>query len=230
MTPDETLKELNACLQDWQGFVANKNATLRRKLLAWPNHTPSIEREITWDTIASLASKKQYSFQLRDGSLVQMLYDFSSKGSQLASASLAYYESRVEEELEEEDGEVSPLAESLTEASPKWLRMDFTDLEHGSCIHSACHLHLAGFPETRIGCAGVPGPRQFLESLMAWLYPSQYRGVVLCMEDGERRQRYIDINRLCHHVAPVDQFNSIIHVALPPSIRSPILVGEAQVR
>jgi hypothetical protein len=227
MNPDETLKELNACLQDWRGFVANKNATLRRKLLAWPDHSPSVEKDISWETIASLATKKQYSFQLQDGSLVQTLYDFSRKGSQLASASLAYYENRVAEESEEEDGEVSPLVESLVEAPPKWLRMDFTNVEDGNCIHSACHLHLAGFPETRIGCAGVPGPRQFLESLMAWFYPSHYRQAVLCLDGEERRRRYIDINRLCHHVQSVDEFNSIIHMALPPSIRAAVPIGEA---
>jgi hypothetical protein len=112
MNPDETLKELNVCFQDWQGFVANKNATLRRKVLAWPNFSPSIEKNITWDSIASLASNKQYSFQLSDGSLIQMLYDFSAKGSALTSATLAYYQSRLEEELDDEEGEeVSPLDE-----------------------------------------------------------------------------------------------------------------------
>jgi len=231
MTPDETLRELNTCFTDWQGFLANKNATLRGKIVAWPSYIPSIERNITWETISLLASNRQYSFQLLDGSIVQMLYDFSAPGTQLKSAMLAYYESRVEEETDEEtEGEVLPLDDDLNTLSPKWLRVDFSEREDGNCIHAHCHLHLSGFPDTRISCAGVPGPRQFLESLLAWLYPDHYRSVVLGKEDDELKLRFVDVNRVCHHVTPRDQFNSLLHLTLPPSVRFPDGKTHAQVR
>jgi hypothetical protein len=222
MTPNETLADITACFHDWEGLLANKNATLRCKILAWPGFSPSIEKDITRDTISFLAAKKQYSFQIFDGSLVQMIYDFSTKRNELKSASLAYYESLLDEdEFDEGEIDVSPLAEPVSDSSPKWLRMDFDDIEEHSGIHSSCHLHLAGFPQTRIPCSGVPGPRQFLETLMAWLYPSQYRKAVLAREKSELRERYLEVNRLCHLVTEPEHFNSLIHLTLPSSIRFP---------
>ena len=112
MSPTEALQEINACFSDWEGLVANKNATLRRKLLAWPNYTPTIQERVTAETVTELASNKQYTLQIVDGSVVQMLYDFSGKGDALNSATLAYYENVRQEDAEEEDGDVLPLDES----------------------------------------------------------------------------------------------------------------------
>ncbi len=222
MTPDETLRELNACFTDWPGFLANKNATLRGRIVAWPNYVPSIEKNVTWETVSLLASNRQYSFQLIDGSIIQMLYDFSAPQAELKSAMLAYYENRIEEEPDEEtEGEVVPLDDDSNSSSPKWLRMDFSKREDGSSIHAHCHLHLSGFPDTRISCAGVPGPRQFLESLLAWLYPDHYRDTVLVREDDDLKLRLVDVNRVCIQIMPREHFNSLLHLTLPPSIRFP---------
>jgi len=222
MTPDETFREVNKCFTDWPGFLANKNATLRGKVVAWPNYVPSIEKTVTWETVSLLASNRQYSFQLLDGSIIQMLYDFSGPQSELKSAMLAYYENRVEDEIDEDtEGEVIPLDDALNSSPPKWLRMDFTGGEDGSRIHADCHLHLSGFPDTRISCAGVPGPRQFLESLFAWLYPGHYRNTVLCQPEEDLKIRFVEVNRVCIHAEKREQFNSLLHLALPPSIRFP---------
>jgi len=78
-----------------------------------------------------------------------MLYDFSLKGSDLKSAMLTCYESRIEEEHDEEtEGEVLPFDPDLSDALPKWIRMDFTRRDGCNSIHSECHLHIAGFPDT----------------------------------------------------------------------------------
>jgi hypothetical protein len=222
MTPDETLRELNTCFHDWQGFLANKNATLRGKVLAWPNYVPHIEKNVTWETVTLLASNRQYSFQLLDGSIVQMLYDFSAARTELKSAMLAYYQNRIEEEADEDtEGEVLPLDDDLSSLPPKWIRMDFGAREDGNSIHADCHLHLSGFPDTRISCAGVPGPRQFLESLLAWLYPDHYRNTVLSKGDDDLKVRFVAVNRVCLHAARHEQFNSLLHLTLPPSVRFP---------
>jgi hypothetical protein len=223
MTPAETLQELNTCFTDWSGFLVNKNTSLRGHIVAWPHFVPNIEKSISWDTVGSLASTRQYSFQLLDGSIIQMVYDFSSRGSQLKSAMLAYFENVEEQELDEEtEGEILPIDDEVAADSPKWVRIDFSRGDQSSVIHTDCHLHLSGFPDTRIACAGVPGPRQFLESLLAWLYPTHYRTSVLDkVEERDLRLRAIDVNRVCLKLAPREHFNSLLHLTLPPSVRFP---------
>jgi hypothetical protein len=222
MKENEIFQEVGKCFTDWEGFLANKNCTLRRNIVSWPNCALTILDEVTWDTVSDLASSKQYSFQLSDGSIVQMLYDFSTRGAELKSAMLAYYENHKQEEPDEEtEGEVLPLDESPVALKPKWLRMDFEVKHDSNSIHAHCHLHLSGFPDTRISCAGVPGPRQFLESLLAWLYPNHYRETVLSQEHEALKTRHVDINRICLPLTPREHFNSLLHLALPPSVRYP---------
>ena len=43
MTPDETLRELNFCFNDWPGLLTNRNTILRRNIVAWPHYVPNIE-------------------------------------------------------------------------------------------------------------------------------------------------------------------------------------------
>jgi hypothetical protein len=222
MMPDETFRELTRCFSDWPGHLANKNITLRHNIISWANYVPRMTKVISRETVSLLATDRQYSFQLKDGSIVQMVYDFSTRGRELKSAMLAYYENLPEDDLDDEaEGEILPIEEDTQVWSPRWLRLDFSPNGDGDSIHSHSHLHLSGFPETRISCAGVPGPRQFLESLLAWLYPEDYREFVLCREQEDLQQRLIDINRLCLHVTSRERFNSLLHLALPPSIRTP---------
>lgn len=225
MTPDETRQELNTCFTDWSGLLANPNMTLRGNIVAWPNHLPSIEKNVTWETISRIASNRQYSFQLLDGSIVQLLYDFSGHGKSLKRAMLAYYQNQPEDDFYEDmDGEIVPIQDEAP-ATPKWLRLDFDKREDGTSIHAHCHLHISGFPDTRISCAGVPGPRQFVESLLAWLYPEHYRETIMSKEENELKLRSIDVNRVCLHVTPPEHFNSLLHIALPPSVRFPQTAG-----
>lgn len=222
MTPDETFHEINKCFSDWPGHLANKNATLRHNVISWQNYIPQIIKDVSREAVSALASNRQYSFQLIDGSLIQMLYDFSTRNRELKSAMLAYYENHVEDELDEEtEGEISPLEEDTRARSPRWLRLDFRPHGDSDSTHSHSHLHLSGFPDTRISCAGVPGPRQFLESLFAWLYPDHYQEIVLSKEKDELKLRLIDINRISFRVTALEHFNSLLHLTLPPSIRSP---------
>ena len=122
---------------------------------------------------------------------------------------------------EETEGEILPIDDEPGTDCPKWVRMDFSKGSQSSIIHTDCHLHLSGFPDTRIARAGVPGPRQFLESLFAWLYPTYYRTRILDKVEGDLRQRAIDVNRVCLKLLPREHFNSLLHLALPPSVRFP---------
>jgi hypothetical protein len=227
MTPTDTLREITSCFADWEGLLANQRSIRVEKVVCWPNYIPRIEDHVSWSTITSLATDLQYSFQLFDGSLIQLLYDFSSPENALKSARLAYYEgTQTTDQDEQIDGEISPVEDDEEERLPRWMRLDFGRQNDPSCIHAECHLHLCNLPTTRISCGGVPGPRQFLEGVIAWFYPDLYRQRVLQCEPDVRTRRYIDVNRHSHFVAPSDHFHSLLHIALPRSIRTPANANE----
>ena len=222
MTLDEMDDELQTCMKDWQGFLANPNWCRLNQTIAWPNYRPAIFGSITWSLLTALASERQYSFQFSDGSIIQMAYDFSNREQRLRKATLAYYENRPDLETlpaEDSEGEVVPLEDDAPPFLPRWLRLDFNAQAEGTRLHANCHLHIAGFPDTRVACSGVPGPRQFVEALVAWLYPDQYRETVLCTQKEEAKIRLIDVNRICLPVPSEDEHNSMLHLNLPRSVR-----------
>lgn len=228
MTPTDALREITSCFHDWDGLLANQRAIRSDRTICWPNYIPRIEEEVGWSTIISLATERQYSFQLFDGSLVQLLYDFSLPAETLRSARLAYYEgTQGEDTTEESEDVISPVEDDYEERLPRWLRLDFGRHNDPSCIHAECHLHLCNLPETRISCAGVPGPRQFLESVIAWFYPEIYRQRVLESAPEIRERRYVDVNRHSHLIEPPAHFHSLLHISLPRSIRMPAEALEA---
>ena len=226
MTPTDALQEITSCFLDWDGLLANQRAIRNDRTVCWPNYAPRIEDEVSWSTIISLATERQYSFQLFDGSLIQLLYDFSLPAGTLRSARLAYYEgTQNDETTEEAEDVISPVEDDQNDRLPRWLRLDFGRHNDPSCIHAECHLHLCNLPETRISCAGVPGPRQFLESVIAWFYPEIYQQRILESDPDIRGRRNVDVNRHSHLIEPADHFNSLLHLSLPRSIRVP---AEAQ--
>jgi hypothetical protein len=221
MTPNETLLDIRSCVSDWDGLVANQRAIRSGRLVCWANYRSTIDNEVTWSTVTSLATNLQYSFQLFDGSLIQLLYDFSLPGDDLRSTRLAYYEGRLYEEPDDDKFEdtILPLEETREERLPRWVRLDYGRHGNPSCIHSECHLHFGGLPETRISCNAVPGPRQFLEGVFAWFYPELYRERILARDLSDRARRYVDVNRHSHTLTPSDHFHSLVHLSLPGSIR-----------
>ena len=56
---------------------------------------------------------------------------------------------------------------------------------------------------------------------MGWLYPHHYKSAVLVQEEDAMRRRLIDVNRLCLQIGPREQFSSLLHLVLPPSVRIP---------
>lgn len=55
------------------------------------------------------------------------------------------------------------------------VRIDYAreDLTHPT--HHTCHMHLGGYPSTRICVSRVPTPRQFLELVFVLFYPDSFR-------------------------------------------------------
>ena len=233
MTIEEVHEELRHCLSDWEGFLANKNFIERNRFICWPNYQPTILQHVSWEDVELCATNKQYSFQLHDGSVVQLLYDFRGKSNSVRNATLAYFEAPPqyddqEDETLEQSGADEFLAGTDT-SGPRWIRLDYKDTGNQSCVHADCHLHLAGFPDTRISVNGVPGPRQFVEALFAWFYPDVYSQAKLDADPDDRYKRVIDVNRVCHPITPSIGFHPICFLSLPPSVRHTTLPRAVEV-
>jgi hypothetical protein len=139
---------------------------------------------------------------------------------------LAYFEAPPQEvDADREEGNPADQfdPEALSPADvptrPRWIRLDYEASDTGTCVHSDCHLHLAGFPDTRVIVNGVPGPRQFVEMVFAWLYPAIYLEEKLAVDEDARRDRVIEINRVCLPIGIAGGYHPICFLSLPPSIR-----------
>ena len=185
----------------------------------------------------------QYTFQIvDDGSLMQLYYRFDQKTSQINGASLAFYRAYSDQEPDEEfllaeygitplgDTEINDTQESIHSSSPDppvgWMRIDYDpNAKERGIIHHDCHMHLSNFADTRFIVSGVPSPRQFIEFIIASLYPAKYEEHRLELDttsnDGSRIWRYrnpqhIDnLNRECMPLDEVPIYKQLSHFRVP---------------
>lgn len=191
----QTLSQFTALVHEWNGWLLNQRYIRRERSIVWDgfrNPGPRLPYHATARDLASLADSGQYSFQLPDGSLIQMAYHFDTSDVLVAASLLFCFAGEGvsdDDDVTEEDYEaaqIEPMLE-LEEMVP-WIRIDYSP-EHGrEMIHNECHLHLARFPMTRMGVQGVPTPRQFVEAVTAWFFPDEYARRHLA-ESGELSDR-----------------------------------------
>jgi hypothetical protein len=218
MNLDNVKEEAGGCFRDWAGLLANQNWNIRENRFAWPSYTPAIFPEITQEVVNILATNRQYSFQLWDGSLVQLVYQFGRRGHELQRATLAFYQNAGVGLIPEDEDVDNDIDEELL-SPPLWLRVDYSPNLDSHTLHPECHLHLGGFPNTRIALMGVPGPRQFMETLMAWFYPTEYSDLRYKVTHPERSRRLIEINRMSMPLEEINCSKGILFIDLPNSIR-----------
>ncbi len=60
--------------------------------------------------------------------------------------------------------------------SARAIRIDYRKKDPINPIHHACHMHISGYPDTRLCLSRVPTPRQFLELMFALFYPESFKG------------------------------------------------------
>ncbi|OYE04625.1 DUF2290 domain-containing protein [Nostoc sp. 'Peltigera membranacea cyanobiont' 232] len=84
-----------------------------------------------------------------------------------------------------------------------WFRIDYQPLietvsleknkkeviESTGILHSKCHLHISGFPNSRFPVCGIPTPKQFIEIIIAFCYPEKYQKYRL-----DQQGNYVDLN------------------------------------
>jgi hypothetical protein len=210
VTIDDVLEGAGRAYNDWTDYLINPQYVRKGERLTWPTEkVMRLEEPIAFEDLEALESAGAFSFQVaEDGTLVQLLYDFSAHGRELVRACLAYYgasrflldDGRAATQGSEgeqgaaaggsaEEGEegvsADPLGAEAAGTMPEalgsalnwveWVRIDYTDGTEGSVLHHGCHLHVGGFPGSRVPLNCVPNPRQFIEWLFAFRYPETYR-------------------------------------------------------
>ena len=108
------------------------------------------------------------------------------------------------DEIGEFDGNESVVS-IYGKSAISWFRIDYQPLketiglgniqksiiESTGILHSKCHLHISGFPNSRFPVFGTPTPKQFMEIVVAFCYPEKYQKQRL-----DERGNYQDINRM----------------------------------
>jgi hypothetical protein len=211
----DAVGQLTATFNDWSGLLVNAEYIRREQTISWQNAgRPMLPENVTFADVALMAEARQYSFQLlTDGSLFQLFYRYDSDAQSLTDAVLAYYEGRSSEDDDEE-----ALRQGTSSDLARWLRIDFNSTDVRCSLHNDAHMHVSGFPGTRIPLDGVPTPKQFVELVMAWCYPELFAehclqgGLKGPFRDG-RRQDWVHENSF--PFVDDELFRHVVHVKFP---------------
>lgn len=215
MTPADVTSQVQDCFWDWKSVLVNPLYCRTGTRVAWSRFSGGIIRDpVNYEKVRSLVEEKQYSFQCaEDGSVFQLLYEFDDK-NQLQMVRLAFYKA----ELPMDEGDLlssGPLPDFADVFIP-WLRFDYTQQYAGGVLHHESHMHVSGFPAARFAVSGVPGPRQFVEFVMASCYPEQYGAQRLDQKGTYRDPKEMSkINVRCLHDKSHGLVDQIIHVRVP---------------
>jgi hypothetical protein len=184
MEISEAHSSLIAAQAEWRHLLYEHNFIRKESELVWKYYDPDLCRTPTTpEQLVLLYERGQYSFCFRDGSLAQLHYRFGPASGALSSARLSFYRRLPDEKDSDSELPTAPESPELEagvlplDAPPgtvEWLRLDFDPRAASTLVHPACHLHVGGLSEVRIGVEGVPTPRQFLEFVVHAFYPDQY--------------------------------------------------------
>ena len=200
---------LAATYSDWSKYLANPRYVRKDHLITWDNYkSGSAFTPVSVAELVKLSDEGQYSFQIADGSLIQLYYEFGGKSQSLSKARLAFYKAPTFDQGATTEGD-----------SLSWVRIDHSPLSATGILHSETHLHLSGFPEGRILVAGVPTPRQFVEFVMAVCYPRNYSEHRLHANGSVRDPgKFPGINSRCLRIRAAAQFQQMTHIRVPGAL------------
>ena len=210
---------------DWKGILLNPNYVRKDWIISWQNYGGlTVGDNVTTKTVLELGKNRQYSFQLRDGSLLQLYYEFQTNGNILENASLAFYKFTDGQALASEDAEEWADEEIRMDGALEdellvpWVRIDCCPQHRRGVIHSAIHMHSNIGLSVRIPVSGVPTPKQFIEATIAWFYPEKYASRHLDSNGKyEDPERVAAINR--HNIPCFDDHDArqILYLDMPKS-------------
>lgn len=212
MNPGLIERELRKSFEDWEGLLVNPRYCRRNNVVCWTSFKGGkLKEPVTSEQVLVVLEQKQFSFQwAEDGSLFQFLYIFDNQNV-LTEARLAFYLIRSKGSFEDGTAEIKSTA---------WIRIDYDSFAAAGLLHSACHLHIHGFPQSRIVVDGVPGPRQFIEFIVATCYPDYYRMHRLSGADPVNVETMREVNACTMKLT--GEGLQLIHLRAPDTMAPPV--------
>ena len=198
MRLSDGVSTLTAVFDDWVGVLANPRVTRIDRTIAWTGYRGSTHLGTAdTDAVQDLIDAGQYSFQfVSDGSVLQLRYSFGDNDG-LAWAELAYY------------GAIG----FGPRDDVRWARLGLI-LALGILFWIPTHtLTFSMKFEKDYAAACVPTPAQFVEAIVAWFYPVEYRTRLLgstgLFKDASR------VDRVCAFpfaIPPPDDVRRLLHL------------------
>jgi hypothetical protein len=97
-----------------------------------------------------------------------------------------------------------------------WIRFDYDGVGSRGLAHAACHLHLNGFPKSRLPVRGIPTPVQFVDFVIALVYPDIFNTNHLNAEGYlVNEEAYKEANRNQLGCADAEALELVVHLRLP---------------
>jgi hypothetical protein len=176
MRANDVMGLLVSVQTDWKRVLWNPRNQRFGNVISWTHGGSFIFSDpFTYKELLLAVESHEYSFQLFDGSIIQIHYAFEDDCATLSSARLAYYgspQSQTSGDYPDDTGmEVHPDPDFVI---TNWVRLDYQPGVQGGVLHSPCHIHIGGIPRSRLMVRRVPTPKQFIEFIMALCYPAQY--------------------------------------------------------
>ena len=92
MRVNDVLGLLESVRNDWDFLLLNSRNQRFGNTVSWRQEQSFFFADrVTYQDVIEAADQGQYSFQVYDGSLIQLYYAFDGDGETLRSARLAYY-------------------------------------------------------------------------------------------------------------------------------------------
>ena len=148
-------------------MIIDDNSLSTTDAIAWGGYVAGIDKDLSYsDEYQQLISQRQFSFLLRDHSLIQVVYLFRA-AAELKKVRLAYHPPPHEASI---DGAPidAPAEEWGTRLSH--LRLDYAP---EATTHAKSHLQVSGLPAIRVPLDVVVGPYLFLDFVVAAALPTE---------------------------------------------------------
>jgi hypothetical protein len=228
------MSSLTSTFDEWDWLLANPRFARKGSTIAWEGfHRRKLPFHVTPDHLVELSEAGQYSFQVVDGSIFQLTYQFDQTGEIVLFGSLGFYktvddaEMLVAEENVGSDAHIDDdveieLIQTLNAPPPPpiipWLRLDYDPEAARGVIHAASHLHVSLTSTVRLPVAGVPTPKQFVEAVMSWFYPDDYAKAHLDQHGAfTNPERQKNVNEIFCAITAEPMVRDTLHFMIPPS-------------
>jgi hypothetical protein len=135
------MASLTAAFDEWDWLLANPRFARSESTIGWEGFEQRrLPFQVTPEHLAELAERGQYSFQVADGSVFQISYQFDPTGNILRFGSLGFYKTiddlisalspddadgSTDETSDSADVDLAEPQSGLDAPTVPWLRLDF---------------------------------------------------------------------------------------------------------